>query len=236
PRLHEECGNVFDTLRENRRQKILDSVQESKVSEKWKKLKLFTREDVEALNRLKFRLGIAQSILRFSKDFFYGAVRLLKASLKKAVLNVLDLLTFFGKSTFRFRLVFLAAMVALTLGSLLAWKKHLQGNDDPGSASVDSSFELNSRSETAGSSKIHTIQIAAVTRKGQADRIVKSMRKKGVKGLYVVKMKRRAGNYWYKIRIEKFDNKKVAQQYADHLIEQKIIKNYFIISYAPQPP
>jgi cell division protein FtsN len=44
-----------------------------------------------------------------------------------------------------------------------------------------------------------------------------------------VKTKRKAGGNWYKIRVGRFDSKEEARQFANQLVDQKTIRNYFII-------
>jgi septal ring-binding cell division protein DamX len=80
--------------------------------------------------------------------------------------------------------------------------------------------------------KIHTIQVAAVTSSRQAKRLVSALKKKGVKGLYTIKAKRKSGGTWYKIRAGQFDSKEDARKFANHLMESKAIKNYFVISFS----
>jgi septal ring-binding cell division protein DamX len=77
--------------------------------------------------------------------------------------------------------------------------------------------------------RVHTLQVAAFPSSKQAGRVIQSIRKKGVRGIYLVKTKRKAGGHWYKIRVGRFDSKEEARQFADQLVDQKTIRNYFII-------
>ena len=77
----------------------------------------------------------------------------------------------------------------------------------------------------------YTLQVAAMTTQSQADRMMKRLGNKGLKGVYMIKNRRSNGGYWYKIRLGKFNSKQSAQEFADRLIGDRAIKNYFIISY-----
>jgi hypothetical protein len=81
-----------------------------------------------------------------------------------------------------------------------------------------------------GKMEIHTIQVAAFTSSKQALGLINSLKKKGVRDVYQVRTKRKSGETWYKIRVGRFDSKENAQMFARQLIEQKTIKNYFVIS------
>jgi cell division protein FtsN len=88
----------------------------------------------------------------------------------------------------------------------------------------EKTFSGNKRAE------IHTFQVAAFTSSKQARGFVNLLKAKGVRDVYQVKTKRKSGETWYKIRVGRFDSKKNAQKFASQLIDQKTIKNYFIIS------
>jgi len=75
-----------------------------------------------------------------------------------------------------------------------------------------------------------TFQVAAFTSSKQARGLINSLKKKGVRDVYQVRTKRKSGETWYKIRVGRFDSEENAQMFARQLIEQKTIKNYFIIS------
>jgi len=77
---------------------------------------------------------------------------------------------------------------------------------------------------------VHTFQVAAFTSFNQAKEFVDLLKKKGVRDVYQVKTKGRSGETWYKIRVGRFDSKENAERFASQLIDQKTIKNYFLIS------
>jgi len=68
PELHEKCGKVFNELEPEDQERIRRQVKESSIPEKWGNLKLFVREDVKDLERLKLRLGIIKSGFAFFRD------------------------------------------------------------------------------------------------------------------------------------------------------------------------
>ena len=78
--------------------------------------------------------------------------------------------------------------------------------------------------------EIYTFQIAAFSSSQQARELINLLKKKGVRDVYQVRAQRKSGETWYKIRVGRFDSKENAQMFARQLIEQKTIKNYFIIS------
>ena len=78
--------------------------------------------------------------------------------------------------------------------------------------------------------EIHTFQIAAFTSSKQARELINFLKKKGVRDVYQVRTKRKSGETWYQIRVGHFDSKENAQMFARQLIEQKTIKNYFMVS------
>ena len=77
--------------------------------------------------------------------------------------------------------------------------------------------------------KVYTLQVAAFTSSKQARTLINSLRKKGVRDVYQMKTKRKSGETWYKIRVGRFDSNENARRSANQLINQKSIKNYFII-------
>ena len=53
-------------------------------------------------------------------------------------------------------------------------------------------------------------------------------------GVYVIKTKRKTNGYWYKIRIGKFADTGAAKKFAQSLVDQNIISNYFLVSVGGQ--
>ena len=70
----------------------------------------------------------------------------------------------------------------------------------------------------------------AVISAKQANKLVRIFKGKGVKDLYIVKSKRRSGGHWYKLRVGQFESKSRASEFANRLVAEKAVKNYFIIS------
>ena len=96
-----------------------------------------------------------------------------------------------------------------------------------------SSLEARPKSKNKSS---YTLQVAAMKRKRQANNMIDKLKRKGVDGLYIVKTSRRGGGNWYKIRVGEFSNQDEAKELGLKLTKQKLIQNYFIISYKKQKP
>ena len=78
--------------------------------------------------------------------------------------------------------------------------------------------------------RIYTVQIAAVNSAKQANKLVLQLKRKKIEKLYVVKSRQRSGGHWYKLRVGRFSSKIKASEFANRLVADKTIKNYFIIS------
>ncbi|MEC7641308.1 MAG: SPOR domain-containing protein [Nitrospinota bacterium] len=236
PELHEKCKKIFVDLNEEQRKNILLEINENRISEKWKKLKLFSREDIKVLHGLKMRFGIIKSVLSPFKDVFFLFVQGIKITVKSITLKALDGLIWYQNSSFLLKLAGLFLIVLVALAGIGALKVQ-QEKATSLRATVDAPKPgMAVHSKESEVRKVHTIQIAAVTFARKANQIVKKLRDRGIENLYVIKTKRRGGGFWYKIRLEKFSNEEDAQRFADHLIDRGIIKNYFIVTYVPQLP
>ena len=84
--------------------------------------------------------------------------------------------------------------------------------------------------------KVFTLQVAAVKGEKQADATVRKLKKKKVQDVYVVKIPRKEGGFWYKVRVGKFREREMAEKIAVILMNQKKIRSYFIISLDEQLP
>ena len=237
PELHQEIGRVFNELDTGQQKIIQLKVAKGYISEKWKKLRLFSGEDIKVLQGLKLEHGVLKSTFAFMIDGFYWLTRSIILIAKTMIMRALDALIWFKESSLVLKFSSLVLAVLLILGGVGALK--VQQGKALSSAKVvpdDSWVGMKVPSKESSVNKVHTIQVAAVTYKGKADQIVKKLQDKGVVGLYIIKTKRPVGGYWYKIRLEKFSEKKDAQRFADQMINRGIIKNYFIITYVPQLP
>ena len=65
---------------------------------------------------------------------------------------------------------------------------------------------------------------------------IKSLKRKGVSKTLVIKSARQSGGSWYKIRVGAFDKKSEAIQIAKRLMDDKLIKNYFVVSKPKRTP
>ena len=93
---------------------------------------------------------------------------------------------------------------------------------------MNESFIANDSSKEKN--RVYTVQIAAVISANQANKLVRKLKGNGLKNLYVVKSKRRSGGHWYKLRVGQFASKSRASEFANRLVADKALKNYFIIS------
>lgn len=235
PVLHEKCGQLFYALAPERQQQLQEEVENSRISGRLKKVKLFRREDLRELERLKLRLGIIRSGNQILWDGIAWVGGLFKGWGRFLLLKAIDGLVAFSKTSLRVRLITFAVLFAYVLIGLGIWEWY--GKKDGTGKTPGVSQVIQSLPKAQGAqekNRIHTLQVAAVTSSKKADRLMRSLKKKGVKELYVVKSKRQSGGNWYKIRSGRFASKQEALNYADGLIDKKAIQNYFIISF-PKP-
>ena len=78
--------------------------------------------------------------------------------------------------------------------------------------------------------KEHFIQVAAVTSSKQANQLIKSLKRKNVKRILIVKSARQTGGSWFKIRVGPFGKKGNALKLAKQMMDDNLIKNYFLVS------
>ncbi|TDJ57458.1 MAG: SPOR domain-containing protein [Nitrospina sp.] len=224
PILHDDCQAVFNNLAENSKVRLTEQFSHQQLQERWQKVKLFRRGDKRSLSREKMRSGISRPLTRILGQSIADFWNSLLEGSRKIVFKIFEGLDKVGAISTPMKLI-----AFLSLGGLLVW----------GLFSLDGGFSQRSEEKpqqsipevrTGPGSQIHTIQIAAVTKKRQADSIVSKLKKNKVEAVYVLKTQRISGGYWYKIRLGKFFTKSEAEQLARRLMENKIIKNYFIIA------
>jgi cell division protein FtsN len=144
----------------------------------------------------------------------------------------LDGLVAFGRLNLRTRVTVVSALVVLLMAGLGYRDWQVQQEN---AARMELKAKRTGEGKNLGREggvKIHTLQVAAFPSSKQASRLVDSLTKKGIRGVYQVKSKNKSGGNWYKIRIGRFESKEDARRLASQLIDQKSIKNYFIISLA----
>ena len=223
PDLHRSCAEIFSQLNENEQIQLKSKSDESKITYKFKKIKLFRREDLIDLKQLKVEMGLMASKASFIWEVlkWFGVV--LKSFGKWMLLKALDAIYLFGKLSFRVKLGSFVVLLILIFSSNIF--QDLLLTDRSGN-SIAVSKPLKAKK---GSS--YTVQIAAFLYKKQATKMVVNLRKKKVKNLYVEKSKRNSGaGYWYKVRAGKFKTQSDASDFANQLVATKAVRNYFIIS------
>ncbi len=234
PDLHAQCGLVFEELTEKEKEELTKQVLNNKVDDRWKKVKLFGDEDLETLKRLQFKFGVVRSEWSQIKDGIRFLTLLLKKGTKKVLLKGIDLLIQFGRLGLWAKL---STLFVLILSGVIFFQ--IQKNPKPIAPIVlpkkVAEPSLDARPQKQNQVE-YTLQIAATTRKKQANKMIAKLKKKGVDGLYIVKTARRGGGYWYKIRVGSFSNQEKAKELGTKLASQKLVQNYFIIANKKRTP
>ena len=229
PSLHQQCADIFESMSPDQREEIKRQSEDNQITSKIKKIKLFRREDLQDLKRLKVEMGLVASRLTVLGIWGLWLARKILKGFKWILLQVLEGLIRFGHLSFRVKLVsfsVLSVSIILILSFSERTLKNKNALPPPPLASVPASKSSQAKKED----RVYTIQIAAVISAQQADKLIRKLKKKGVEGLYVVKSIRRSGGHWYKIRAGQFSVKKQASTYANRLVDSNSIKNYFVIS------
>jgi len=229
PELHQKCGEVFAGLSSDQRGEARRQSEENRIASKLKKIKLFRREDLQDLKRLKVEMGLVAGRMTTLRRGFGWLTRKILIGFKWILLQVLEGLIQFGQLSLRAKLVSFAVL-SVSIMLVLGFSELVSKNEDKLSLSSLTSMSASKLAQTKKEDRVYTIQIAAVISAKQADRMIRRLKKKGVKGLYVVKAVRRAGGHWYKIRVGQFPAKDQAGAHANRLVDSKSIKNYFLIS------
>ncbi|PIQ99672.1 MAG: hypothetical protein COV66_10995 [Nitrospinae bacterium CG11_big_fil_rev_8_21_14_0_20_45_15] len=225
PNFHRLCGEVFSQLDAESQNKIRDEIEDGRLTGKLRKVKLFSNEDLKQLEKLKKKLGITRSPLDEIKKAILYPFRQFSRLTKFLVLKFADLLIVFSRQGIRFKLATLfILLIGIVFGVSLSefstqkeqLKPELKIPQKPKVSTI--------------SNKVHTIQVAAGTSKKQAQRLLNSLKKKGLQSVYLVTTPRKTGGTWYKVRVGEFATEEEARQFAKNLITKKTIKSYFIIS------
>ena len=145
-------------------------------------------------------------------------------------MKLLDGAYLFGKLSLRKKLVsFIIFSIFIIVG--VSFKEVWFPKFDQSKGMFQGSHIVSSESkEKENKNRIYTVQIAAVNSAKQANKLVSQLKRKKIEKLYVVKSRQRAGGHWYKLRVGRFLSKIKASEFANRLIADKTIKNYFIIS------
>lgn len=223
PDLHARCKQVFDSLDGQAKERLLRLVGDARVAERWKKVKLFRSEDKRALERLKVYTGLSPTFWQVVGKKAAGLGSGFFGLIKKVVFKIFDVLNIFGTASTATKLV----VAGLVLGGVfyvavaVDWKAMIQG--------LKPAPPPPPKQEAVPTVKVFTLQVAAVKSKSQAETTVRKLKKKKVEDVYVVKIPRKEGGFWYKIRVGKFKVRDTAEKVAIILMNQKKIRSYFII-------
>ena len=233
PVLHDKCARVFEQLPAPVKRALLDEADEARLSAKWKKIKLFTAEDRKTLKALLVQTGIVRPWGRYAVDFFKWCLAKIRGGLKWIVMKLMDGLQVFGLQNTRNKFAVLGICIFLILATagVIDWQLKKDG-PVPGS-NDEIAWEAEPQPAKPGPAadhRTHTIQVAAVTTQAKADHLVASIKRKGIEGAYILRVERKKGGFWYKIRVGTFDSKEKAQAVADQMVQLKLVRNYFLIA------
>lgn len=230
PDLHQKCEEIFYQLETARQEQLKFKSDEARVAYKLKKIKLFRKEDLQDLKRLKIEMGLVPSKLSLIWKGVVWLSAVLKNLMKWMLLRVLDGAYWFGNLTLKAKLISFASLSILLIVGFGFYERIIpnKGLEELSSKQLASvqPKPLSSIKED----RVYTVQIAAVVSASKANKLVKKLKKKGVDGLYVVKSERRSGGHWYKLRAGQFASKNMASEFANQLVAANTIKNYFVIS------
>ena len=226
PDLHRSCGKIFSQLNEIEQNELKSKSDESKISYKFKKIKLFRREDLKDLKHLKVEMGLMASKASYVWKVLKWFGVILRGFGKWVLLKALDNIYRFGNLSFRVKLGSFAALLLLIIGGNIFKDRSLPFRSQRSGESIGISIPSKVKKGT-----LYTVQIAAFLYKKQATKMMVNLRKEKVKNLYVEKSKRNsAAGYWYKVRAGKFESQSEASDFANQLVAAKTVRNYFIIS------
>ena len=229
PKLHRKCAEIFAGLSSSQREEIKKESDENRIALKLKKIKIFRREDLQELKRMKLDMGLMVGRMKIIRRGLKWLAQIFLIAGKRIFLHVLEGLIKFGCLSLRAKLisfVVLSVATILTLGL----NELVLKNQSKSSSQFSSSILSLNPSQKQIKDKVYTVQIAAVISAKQADIMIGRLKNRGVKGLYIAKALQRAGGYWYKIRVGRFPSRDQAIAYANWLVDSKFIKNYFVIS------
>ncbi len=229
PELHQKCGEVFAGLSSDQQAEARRQSEENRIASKLKKIKLFRREDLQDLKRLKVEMGLVAGRMTILRRGFGWLARKILIGFKWILLQVLEGLIQFGQLSLRAKLVSFAVL-SVSIMLALGFSELVSKNEDNLSSPSLTSMLISKLAQIKKEDRVYTIQIAAVISAKHADKMIRRLKNKGIEGLYVVKDIRRAGGHWYKIRVGQFAAKDQAGAYANRLVDSKSIKNYFVIS------
>ena len=228
PDLHKKCEEIFYKLEPSEQEELKSKVDETRIAFKLKKVKLFRKEDLQDLKRLKVEIGLAatKTSLIVKGIIWFGLG--LRNFGRWMLLKTLHGAYLFGNLSFKKKFAtFFIVSILIMIG--MSFKEVWSPNSGQGKGTFQRSPIVSKGSiKSKKGSRVFTIQIAAVNSAKQANKLVKKLKRKNIENLYLVKSKRRSGGFWYKLRAGKFSSKIKASEFANQLIASKKVKNYFI--------
>jgi hypothetical protein len=229
PDLHARCQQVFTSLEPQTQERLLRMSKDAKVSEQWKRVELFHSDDKQALERLKVYTGLSPTFWQVLGKKVAGLGGGVFNLIKKVVFKMFDGLNVLGSMNTAAKLL----LAGLIFGGMyfaavtVDWKALIPAPQPVPTAPPEQA--------AVPPVKVFTLQVAAVKDKNQADTTVRQLKKKKVEKVYVVKIPRKEGGFWYKVRVGKFRERDTAEKVAAILMNQKKIRSYFIIALDDQP-
>jgi len=230
PDLHIKCEEIFNNLDPNQQEELRANSDETKIAFKWKKIKLFRKEDLQDLKRLKVEMGLVTSrVSLLWRGMVWLGFKLREAG-KWILLKILDGAYLFGNLPFKKKFVSFTTVLILIVGIISFKEVWFSNPSQENKLSLDDPVASKKKIGAKKGDRVFTVQIAAVNSATQANKLVNKLKRKKIDNLYVVKSKRRSGGHWYKLRVGKFPSKREASEFANQLVAAKTVKTYFIIS------
>ncbi len=232
PILHKKCGAVFSELKPALRGVLIDQAEEARLGGKWKQVRLFTSEDRRILKSLLIQTGIVKTWGRHVLGIFDWILGQVVGGLKALVLKAMDGIHSLGGQPTRVKFGVFGLAVFLTLAgaALIDWQLKSADSMLEDGEGIEWEQEVHPQPATVADDRTYTVQVAAVTTQAKADKLIQSIHRNSINGAYVLKVERKKGGYWYKIRVGTFDSKDKARSTADRMVQLKLIRNYFLIT------
>ncbi len=232
PVLHQKCGEVFAGLNPALRSSLVDQAEEARIGGKWKRVRLFTSEDRKVLKELLIKTGIVKPWGRHLRELFGWVLGSILGGLKALVLKGMDGVHYLGgqPTRIKFGAFGIAVFLVLLSAAMIDWQLKSPVTVPEPNQGVEWEQEASPKPAPVKDDRSYTIQVAAVTSQAKADKLIKSIQRNRIDGAYTLKVERKKGGYWYKIRVGTFDSKDKARSIADRMVQLKLIRNYFLIA------
>ena len=228
PDLHKKCEEIFYKLEPSEQEELKSKIDETRIAFKLKKVKLFRKEDLQDLKRLKVEIGLAatKTSLIVKGIIWFGLG--LRNSGKWMLLKTLHGAYLFGNLSFKKKFTtFFIFSILIMIG--MSFKEVWAPNFGQGKDVFQRSPIVHNESiKSEKGNRVFAVQVGAVSSVKEANKLVEKLKRKNIKNVYIVKSKRRQGGLWYKLRVGKFSSRNKASEFANQLIASKKVKNYFI--------